>query len=231
VGTLWAVHISDNLLQWPWWVGGFAVTAFLGWLGGRRLEDEEIPRIAVLSSAFFVASSLIHVRTLVASVHLLLNGLVGVILGPRAALAIPVGVLLQALLFNHGGLTTVGINSCVMTLPALGAWLAFAAARRRGWLSDPLRQWAVGLGVGGLTVLATVTLNALVLWLGGQESWSTLVMAVFVAHLPVVAVEALVMGATVSFLARVKPEILGLHRPAAPPALPAEPDAVERQAG
>src|SRR5205823_3097161 len=75
-----------------------------------------------------------HVRVPPTSVHLLLNGLVGVILGRRAALAIPVGLFLQAALLGHGGFTSLGINSLTMVLPALLAWQLFALLQRVPWL-------------------------------------------------------------------------------------------------
>jgi cobalt/nickel transport system permease protein len=225
---LWAVHILDGVLTWPWLVGGFlGAAALCGW-GMRRLREEEIARIAVLSSAFFVAS-LIHVPTLApTSVHLLLNGLVGVLLGPRSATAILLALFLQAVLLGHGGLTTLGVNSCIMALPALGAWAVFVWLRRWGALTQTWQRSMVGLVIGGLTVLATAALNALTLWLGSGEPLEVLAVLVFVAHLPVAGVEALVMAATINFLARVKPEMLGL-------ALPSRPEAVtpqrQRQAG
>jgi cobalt/nickel transport system permease protein len=275
---LWAVHISDGVLAWPWWAGGFAVAALLALLASWRVRDEEIPRIAVLTAAFFVAS-LIHVRVGPTSVHLLLNGLVGVVLGRRAPLAILVGLGLQAVLLGHGGFTTVGVNTCVMAVPALLAGWLFAGLRRVSWLrhgaaragvvavaaagllfgltfaavvvaTNPPGRWlgpdvafawrvisspraaacvavaalavawterrldsapefALGLLVGATTVLLTVTLNALVLLWGGAEDWRGIVALVFAAHLPVVLIEAVVLGFAVSFLARVKPEMLG----------------------
>lgn len=227
---LWAVHISDGVLQPPWLVGGFLLAGLLAWLGSQRLADEEIPRIAVMTSAFFVASS-IHVPAWPTSMHLLLNGLVGVILGPRVALAIPLGLFLQKLLFAHGGLTTLGVNSCVMVLPALGAWLAFSRLKRATWFRRPRLRWFAGFALGGLTVLATATLNALTLWLGGEEAWPHLAAVVFVGHLPVVGLEALIMAAVVNFLVRVKPEMLGLQTPTKVEKQVQEPPAAERQAG
>src|SRR5438876_21806 len=100
---MFAVHISDNILQAPCILAGFLLAGLLAVLGAWRIRDDEIPRVAILTSAFFVAS-LVHVRVGPTSVHLLLNGLVGVLLGWRAALAIPVGLLLQAILFGHGGI-------------------------------------------------------------------------------------------------------------------------------
>ncbi|MCS6978213.1 MAG: cobalt transporter CbiM [Gemmatales bacterium] len=225
---LWAVHIHDGVLTWPWLVGGFLGALALCWLGMRRLREEEIARIAVMSSAFFVAS-LIHVPTLApTSVHLLLNGLVGVLLGPRSAMAILLALFLQAVLLGHGGLTSLGVNTCVMALPALGAWAVFVSFLRWGWLLHPAKRWLLGFLIGGLTVLATAALNAVTLWLGSGEPLDALAVVVFLAHLPVAGVEALVMAATINFLARVKPEMLGLTLPAMPEAVTPQ---RQRQAG
>ena len=67
-------------------------------VGLKRTSNEQIPEVAILASAFFVAS-LIHVPLGPTSVHLILNGLVGLILGWATFPAILVGLLLQALLF------------------------------------------------------------------------------------------------------------------------------------
>jgi cobalt/nickel transport system permease protein len=268
---LWAVHISDGVLTGPWLVGGFALAAALALVGAWRIRDEEIPKVALLTAAFFVAS-LIHVRVPPTSVHLVLNGLVGVILGRRSCLAIPVGLFLQASLIGHGGFSTLGVNSCVMVLPALLAGLLFAGLRRLPWVQHPWSravlvagstagwllslvysgalltsgpdtrvatavtfhpltqaavlvlvslaaaaerrleagpEFALGLLVGELAVLATTFLNAAVLLWGGQGDWHALVLLVVIMHLPIAVIEGIVLGFTVSFLARVKPELLG----------------------
>jgi cobalt/nickel transport system permease protein len=143
---LWAVHISDGVLAAPWWLGGFAVAALLALAAAWRIREEEVPKIALLTAAFFVAS-LLHVRVGPTSVHLLLNGLVGVVLGWRAGLAILVGLALQVALLGHGGFTTIGINSVILMLPALLAWQLFGALHRAKWLSRPwFRAALVGVG-------------------------------------------------------------------------------------
>src|SRR5262249_23624457 len=91
---LFAVHISDGVLTTPWLAAGFAVAAILLALASWRVRDDEVPRIAILTAAFFV-SSLIHIRLPMTSIHLLLTGLIGVVLGVRSALAIFVGLVLQ----------------------------------------------------------------------------------------------------------------------------------------
>jgi cobalt/nickel transport system permease protein len=145
--AIWAVHISDGILTAPWLVGGFIIAGCLA-LGAvvidlvlarfaaRPFREEEIAQTAVLTAAFFVAS-LIHVPLRPTSVHLLLNGLIGVVLGWRAALAIPVGLFLQAALIGHGGFSVLGVNSCIMVIPALLAWLLFAGLRRLPGICSP----------------------------------------------------------------------------------------------
>jgi cobalt/nickel transport system permease protein len=154
MNPLLAVHISDNLLQTGWWLGGFALLAVLMALGSRRVRDDEIPRIALLTSAFFIAS-LIHVRVGPASAHLLLNGLVGVVLGWRAAIAIPVAVFLQAVLFGHGGFTTIGINSCIMIVPAIAAAYLFRSLQRVPWIWQP-RCRSILVGVSCIAFIVSL---------------------------------------------------------------------------
>src|SRR6516164_704313 len=158
---LFAVHISDGVLQPSWEWGGFAVAALLALFGAWRIRDEEIPRVAVMTAAFFVASQ-IHVQVPGGpSTHLLLNGLLGVVLGRRALLAVPVGLFLQAVLFSHGGFYSLGVNSVVMGVPALLAGLLFAGLRRLPWLRRPWLRAALVAGsvlAFGLSLIHAVTL-------------------------------------------------------------------------
>jgi cobalt/nickel transport system permease protein len=159
--TTFAVHISDGMLQPTWEWGGLFVAALLAVFGAWRIRDEEIPRVALLSAAFFVAS-LIHVPVPGGpKTHLLLNGLLGVVLGRRALLAVPVGLALQAALFNHGGFLSLGVNSVVMGLPALLAWLLFAGLRRLPWLRRPWFRAALVAGSVLAFVLSLVYAVAL----------------------------------------------------------------------
>jgi cobalt/nickel transport system permease protein len=206
--SLFAVHLSDGAISTAWTATGFAGAAILLLIAMWRVREEEIPRIGLLTAAFFVGSS-IHIKLalLPTSVHLILNGLVGVILGRRAPLAILVGLLLQCLLLNHGGLTTLGLNTCIIAIPAVLA----------GWAYPILRAMRVpsfirGVLLGGGAVALAVTFNFLVLLFGGKEDWSTLAKLVLLAHLPVVVVEGLMLGVIVQYLEMVKPELLN-HRP------------------
>lgn len=123
-----AVHLSDGVVAGPWVFGGWAALAVIVFVSTWRIRDDEIPRIGVLTAAFFVASQ-VHLPLGVVSVHLLLNGLVGVILRWRTGLAITIGLTLQALLFGHGGYTTLGLNIVGYTIPSFAAGVLFHPAR------------------------------------------------------------------------------------------------------
>jgi cobalt/nickel transport system permease protein len=89
---------------------------------------------------------------------------------------------------------------------ALLAGILAAWAERR---LENAPEFPLGLIVGEVGVLLTVFLNCLVLIWGGAEDWHTLALVLLIAHLPIAVVEGIVLGFTVSLLARAKPDVLG----------------------
>lgn len=92
-------------------------------------DDYKKPKISLFSGAFFVAS-LINIPIGPTSVHPLLGGLLGLILGKHAPLAVLVGLILQVLLFQHGGISTFGANMLLMSLPAIFVYWLFTYTKR-----------------------------------------------------------------------------------------------------
>ncbi len=202
-GPLWAVHLADGAIASGWVLAGWVGLAVLLAVALRGLRDEEIPRIGVLAAAFFVGSS-IHIKLAVvpSSVHLILNGLVGVLLGRRAPLAIAAGLALQYLLLAHGGLTTLGLNTCIIALPAWGVAAMDRLGRRR------LPAFVRGGVLGSAAAAGAVLLHFLLLLYAGKEDWGTLARYVLLAHVPVVILEGLMLGVIVAYLERVQPGLL-----------------------
>jgi cobalt/nickel transport system permease protein len=169
---LFAVHIDNNVLYGSWELGGFVAAAVLIVIAAWRLDHEEIPRIALLTAAFYIGSS-IHVKVPLTSVHLILNALVGIVLGWRSALAIFVGLLFQAVLLGHGGYLALGINTCIITPPALLAWAAFRGLHRVSWLRHSAARAvlvAIAIAIWVLGAIAAVALLRLHLQgLSGDE--------------------------------------------------------------
>lgn len=201
---LLAVHISDGALDAGWLVAGWALLGMLLIVAVWRVREEDVPRIGVLTAAFFVGSS-IHIKLVLlpTSVHLILNGLVGVVLGRRAPIAVTVGLVLQYLLVAHGGLTTLGINGCIAGIPAVIVGWSYPSLRRLG-----MSPFARGFLLGSAAAAGAVALNFVVLLFGGKEDWSTLARLVLLAHVPVVLIEGLMLGVIVRYIEKVKPEML-----------------------
>lgn len=196
------MHISEGVLSAPV-LGGGAVLAVAGtWLGLRRLDYDRLMTVAILSAAFFVAS-LIHVPVGLASAHLIMNGLLGAVLGWAAFPAILVGLALQALLFQFGGITVLGVNTFNMAAPAVACAYVF-----RGLLIENGRGRIIGAFLCGfLSVGLSAALTAGSLALSG-EGFVAAAGALFLAHLPVMVAEGVVVAFAVPFLAKVRPEVL-----------------------
>jgi cobalt/nickel transport system permease protein len=112
------MHISEGVLSGPVLISGGALAAAGTAIGLKKLDYDRIAQAGILSAAFFVAS-LIHVPIGPSNAHLILNGLVGLLLGWAAFPAILVALVLQAMLFQFGGITGLGVNTIIMALPAV----------------------------------------------------------------------------------------------------------------
>ncbi|RLG68967.1 MAG: cobalt transporter CbiM [Methanobacteriota archaeon] len=200
------VHISDGVLPPETILTGWVATITLIFLTLRNMKAEDVPKLSVMTAAFFVAS-LIHFPVGPTSVHLIFNGLTGVVLGVFSYPAIFIGLLLQATLFGHGGITALGVNTFDMGTPALLVGAAFGR-----WLknSSPTKKPVLGAMLGGFAVMLAVILTAFMLRTAGKE-FNAVIAVLVVSHIPVIIVEAVVTGVVVRFLLKVKPEVLGVN--------------------
>ncbi|NPV62433.1 MAG: cobalt transporter CbiM [Methanotrichaceae archaeon] len=201
------VHISDGVLPPTMLAAGFVLTAVLLYSSLKGVKAEEIPKISLITAALFVAS-LVHFPIGPTSVHLIMNGLAGILLGRRAYAGVFVALTLQAVFFQHGGITVLGVNTFNIGLPALLAWQIFE--HRRG-LKTPRREVVFGGLAGGLAVLTSVLMVSLELLAMGEEFREISILVIGV-HLPVVLIEAVVAGGAAGLLVNVKPEMLSGSR-------------------
>jgi cobalt/nickel transport system permease protein len=197
------VHISDGVLPMTMIAAGFGFTIIILIYSLRGMQAEEVPKISLITAALFVAS-LIHFPVGPTSVHLILNGLAGIMLGRRAYASVFVALTLQAIFFSHGGLTTLGVNAFNIGIPAFLAWKIF---EHRRMLDSPKREVVFGGLAAGIAVLASAIFVSLELMATG-EAFQEIAILVIAAHLPVILIESLVAGAAAGFLARVMPQML-----------------------
>ncbi|MFW6457126.1 MAG: cobalt transporter CbiM [Planctomycetota bacterium] len=185
-------------------MGGAGVIAFAGaMIGIKHLDDERIPHVAVVSCAFFVAS-LIHLPIGPTSVHLIMNGLAGVLLGWCSFPALLIALSLQLLFFGFGGVTTLGINTVNVAVPAVVCYYLF-----QKFIHNDSRRivFAAGFGVGFVAVFLSSILTAGSLLAAGRE-FTVIASVLVLGHVPLMVAEGLVTGSVCVFLKKVKPELL-----------------------
>ena len=199
------MHISEGVLSPAILTGGAALTAIGVGTGLKSIDYEEIPYMGILTAGFFVAS-IIHLPIGPASVHLILNGMLGLILGWKAFPAILVGLALQALLFQFGGITTLGINTFNMALPAVICYYLFGWGVKKR--SSRLTFIITAFAAGCCAVLFAGILVGFSLYLNG-EAFLPAAKLLVAAHLPVMLIEGILTAICALFLRKVRPELLG----------------------
>jgi len=199
------MHISEGILSAPVLTTGAGLTAIAIGYSLKKIEYKEVPKVAILSSAFFIAS-LIHVPVGPSSVHLILNGIIGILLGWAAFPAIFVALALQGVLFQFGGITTLGVNTFNMAFPAIICFYLFRKGIRNG---NNLTAFSLAFACGFLAVMLSGIMVAIALIFTG-EPFIQVAKLVLIAHLPVMILEGLLTVFCIAFLRKVRPEILNI---------------------
>lgn len=200
------MHISEGVLSGPVLLSGAALAAAGTAVGLKTLDYDRIAKAGMLAGAFFVAS-LVHVPFGPVSVHLILNGLVGLLLGWAAFPAILVALTLQAVFFQFGGITTLGVNTTLMALPAVLCQLAFGRLLFR----RPTVAGAAAFACGSLSVALAGVVASLALMFTEESFWSVAAL-VLAAHVPVMIIEGIITAMCVLFIRRVQPTMLPAWR-------------------
>lgn len=195
------MHISEGILSAPILLGGASLTAVGTVIGLKKLDLDRIMEVSMLTATFFVAS-LIHVPIGPASIHLVLNGLLGIMLGWACFPAIVVGLLLQAVFFQYGGLMVLGVNAVNMALPAV---LCFYLTRPL--LNSEKTRPLAGFIAGSGAILISAVFMALSLAFTDTGFWATAKITVL-ANIPIMVIEGFITMFIFSFIGRVHPELL-----------------------
>lgn len=157
------MHVPDGMLSPRFYLPAWGV-AGLAWAWalrgpGRRLDLDRLPRLASLSALAFLLMSLPLPLPGGTSAHASGIGILAVSVGPGLTfLAVSLVLLLQALVFGMGGITTLPLNALAMGLAGgSAAWAIWRALRRvsepaallaAGWLATALPALLTGVALG-----------------------------------------------------------------------------------
>jgi len=217
------MHISEGVLTGPSVVItdvlGYAVIAW-GASSMRKFVRDQPSRKPLLgmAGAFVFFVSLMHIPAFGGATcsHPCGTPLAAILLGPGVTAGLAAcGLLLQALFFAHGGISTLGANTLTLGLVGGGAgYLTFRLGRKLGW------SLGVSAGLAGLVGdVATYMLNIAILGLHftyvaphpQYTFWGyakVLALAYLPVQGPIALAEMLVTGYAIQAIFRQRPEVL-----------------------
>lgn len=222
------MHIPDGLMDplvaAAGWLVAVAVLALAVRALNRRMDDRQIPVMAVLAAGIFVAQMLNLPIGGGTTGHLVGAALAAILLGPWAGMAVIMVILtIQCLLFGDGGVTALGLNFVNMGLVGclVGYYVHRAFPEKYRMAGAFAAAWlAVFLG----SLACALELSASYLLSGGSfgiaPAIALPVMTIY--HVLIGVGEALITMGVLVYLGQVAPEMLRLARKAPTPAAAGE---------
>lgn len=209
------LHLPDGFLS-PWLAG-------LGWLlailvvrravivTGDTLATRQVSLMGLLAAVLFAAQAINIPIAFGTSGHLLGGALAAILVGPWAGVIVMTAVVvLQALLFQDGGLLVMGWNVINMgVLTAFSGYLVYQATRRM-FPGRPGARWLAGLVGGWISVETGALATAIELALSGTFPLELGIPAMTSVHALIGLGEGLLTAVTLGFLTAVRPGLFEL---------------------
>ena len=179
------MHISEGVLSAGVIATSSIVLAPLIINSIRKLHSDDVSKVALLSALFFVIST-IHLPIGVTSVHFMMLGVIGIMLGWHSFTALLIALLLQAMLIGFGGISSLSANTLNTGIGALTGFYLFKL------LKDKLPTVVVSFLVGFVPILvASVGIAVALLFSSGD--FLIVAQTALIAHLPLALVEGIMM--------------------------------------
>ena len=214
------MHIPDGLLDPVVTILLWIITIVIMVFGVRKIralfkdEDSEklIPYIGVLAATIFAFQFVNYPVPGGTSGHLVGGTLVGVILGPWAAVIVIFLVLIVQSLFGDGGITAIGANTFNMgIIGGIGGFYIVKAImivlNKTSMKKENKLAIATGIGAYIAIVLAALAC-AIEVGISGSIPMSVIVPAMLFWHAIIGVGEGVISALIVWFIYRVKPELI-----------------------
>jgi cobalt/nickel transport system permease protein len=209
-----AMHIPDGFLSLPiilvTWLVAIAWIALCLNRVEATYQERTVPLMGVCAAFIFAAQMINFPIPGGTSGHLLGGTLAGVLLGPWAgSLVMTVVFIVQAVLFQDGGLTVLGANIVNMGLVGtVGGYYLYRSIRK-------LVGWNFWRGIGAGTAIAAWSsvfiaslLCAVQLGVSGTVPLGVAIPAMALWHIMIGIGEAVITVIAVSFIYQTRPDML-----------------------
>lgn len=209
-----ALHIPDGYLNLPvsliTWILAIALIALSLNRVQKEYQERAVPLMGVCAAFIFAAQMINFPIPGGTSGHLLGGTLAGVLLGPWAgSLVMTVVFIVQAFVYQDGGITVLGANITNMGL--IGTFCGYYLYRtiRYALGRDTWRGIGIGTAVAAWTsVVVAAILCAIQVALSGTVILGFVLPAMAGLHVLIAIGEALITVVAVSFIWRNRPDLL-----------------------
>ncbi len=208
------IHLEDGAfsLQWTlvWWIISIvAIGLCLYWLRNVKKVDNRTITIAGLLTAAAFAVFQVNIP-LFGGVHLNLTPLIGILGGPAIGGLIVLIVNILSAAIGHGGWGLIGANVLVNLIEVLTAYGTFCWLGRMnvGTFARSGIGTLIGLLLGNVVMLAIIIISGVQ---GVTQSRADLLYGLSLlagVNMAVAVIEALITGYIVSYIERVRPDML-----------------------
>lgn len=210
------MHIPDGFLDTKTWIGmGGISTIFISIAvrkANRKISEKHIPLFGVMAAFVFASQMFNFPVGGGTSGHFLGATLIAILLGPWASVLIMTTVLtVQCLVFQDGGITALGAN--IFNMGVVGGFL--------GYYVNTIIQLFIhgrkGTLIGSFTaawcsIVLSAICCAIELGVSGTIPLKLGIPAMAGIHAIIGIGEGLITAATLSLLARVRPDLLNLQK-------------------
>ena len=208
------LHIPDGFLSVLVSAISWLITIVLVGIAIRRakfeINERQIPFMGIMAAFIFAAQMINFPVAGGTSGHLLGGALAAIVLGPWTGMLVMASVIIvQALLFQDGGLVVMGAN--ILNMGIVTALIGFGLYR-----AVSKRGLATRLSVAGiaawLSVIAGALLTSIQLWLSGTSPAGLVFPAMLGVHLLIGIGEALITVGVLGFINQVRPELISVEK-------------------
>jgi len=206
------MHIPDGFLAANTWVPAWIMS--IGGIGycirkaGQLVKDRVIPLMGVMSAFIFAAQMLNFPIAGGTSGHLLGGVLAAVLVGPYAgAVVIAIVLIVQCLVFQDGGLTTLGANIFNMSIiGCMGGYVIYSFVRK---ILGNDKGIIIGAAIAAwLSVVVASCACAVELAISGTSPLKIALPAMALVHMLIGVGEAIITCLVVAFVLKVRPDLI-----------------------
>jgi cobalt/nickel transport system permease protein len=208
-----AMHIPDGFLSLTIagmaWLLSLVALAYAVLRTNRQLGEKQVPLMGVMAAFIFAAQMLNFPVAGGTSGHLIGGALAAILLGPWAGMLVMTAVVLvQALLFQDGGLVALGANILNMAVIAcFVGYLVYAGAQRllgnRTWAGA-----ASAFAAAWVSVLAAASACAIQLGLSGSSPLQVALPAMGAIHALIGVGEGLITVGALAFITATRRDLV-----------------------